>query len=296
MMRFTLGLAAAFSLLTSAAAFAQSPGQAAPAPGCAGNPNALGTSRVVEIDTTGGPGFGFEHFNAHDFLAKGEIVLTFDDGPWPNTTPAVLEALAAHCTKATFFAIGQHAMWHPEILKQVVAQGHTVGSHTWSHKDLSKMPVEMAKAEFEKGFSGVKRAAGVPTASFFRFPSLKHPQEIVNYVGSRNIAIFSTDIDSFDFTMRKPDAVVKAVMKKLEKKGKGMLLMHDFQQATSKAVPDLLRELKAAGYKVVHMKSKDQARTVAEFDEQVLKETKGPVTGGDRPTSSVVKTISGSTQ
>src|SRR5262249_4908744 len=102
------------------------------------NPNALGISRVVEIDTTGGPGFGFEHFKSHDFLREGEVVLTFDDGPWPKNTPAVLAALAAHCTKAIFFPIGLHATYEPGILKQVAAAGHAIGSHTWCHQDLSK--------------------------------------------------------------------------------------------------------------------------------------------------------------
>ncbi len=101
---------------------------------CAGNPNALGVARTVEIDTTGGPGFGFEHFKSHDFLREGEVVLTFDDGPWPKHTAAVIAALAAHCTKAIFFPIGKHATYEPGILKQVAAAGHAVGSHTWSHQ------------------------------------------------------------------------------------------------------------------------------------------------------------------
>ena len=104
--------------------------------GCPGNPNpagnVLGVSRTVEIDTAGGPGFGSEQFKNYDFLQPGEVVLTFDDGPWPGNTPAVLSALAAQCTKAVFFPIGEHAMWHPELLKQVAAAGHTIGSHTWS--------------------------------------------------------------------------------------------------------------------------------------------------------------------
>src|SRR2546422_5753656 len=91
------------------------------------NPNALGVSRVVEIDTTGGPGFGFEHFKTHDFLKPGEVVLTFDDGPWPGNTPAVLAALARHCIKATVFPIRKHAMWHPEILRQRAEAGHSIG-------------------------------------------------------------------------------------------------------------------------------------------------------------------------
>ena len=122
------------------------------------NPNALGVSRTVEIDTTGGPGFGFEHFKQLDFLRDHEVVLTFDDGPWP-TTPAVLKALAAECVKAIFFPIGKHATYYPEILRQVAAAGHTIGSHTWSHVDLSRSKTpEEAKAEIEKAISAVKWA------------------------------------------------------------------------------------------------------------------------------------------
>ena len=101
------------------------PPSAAAVPACPGNPNALGTTRTVEIDTTGGPGFGFEHFKQHDFLKPGEVVLTFDDGPWIHNTPTVLAALANHCVKAIFFPIGKHATYYPDILKQVAAGGHT---------------------------------------------------------------------------------------------------------------------------------------------------------------------------
>ena len=112
---------------------------------CPGNPGSLGVARVVEIDSTGGQGFGFEHFKSYDFLRDGEVVLTFDDGPWPDNTPAVLRALSEQCTKAMFFPIGKHAIWHPEILKQVAAAGHTIGSHTWSHADLSKLTADQAE-------------------------------------------------------------------------------------------------------------------------------------------------------
>ena len=166
-------------------------------------PGGMGLARVVEIDTTGGPGFGFEHFKQYDFLRDKEIVLTFDDGPWPENTPAVLKALADNCLKATFFEIGKHAMWHPQITKQVIEAGMTVGSHTWSHKDLARNPyakdLELAKQEIEMGVSAVHMAAGVPIAPFFRFPDLQHPPAMLTYLGERNIATFSTDIDSFDF-------------------------------------------------------------------------------------------------
>jgi peptidoglycan/xylan/chitin deacetylase (PgdA/CDA1 family) len=267
------------------------PPAASPTASCAGNPNALGVARTVEIDTTGGPGFGFEHFKMHDFLRANEIIFTFDDGPWLNNTPAVLKALAEHCTKATFFPIGKHATYYPEILKQVAAQGHSVGSHTWSHANLDKKPIEEAKMEIEKGISAVRFALGGPGAPFFRFPVLKHPPELVTYLGQRNIGVFSTDFDSFDFTMRKPEQVIKSVMAKLQKHGKGIVLMHDFQHSTAEAMPELLKQLKANGYKVVHMKPKDPVQTLAQYDEMLLKDVKLP-TVSDRPTSSVVKTIS----
>ena len=137
----------------------------------------------MEVDTTGGPGFGFEHFKSHDFLREGEVVLTFDDGPWPKNTPAVLAALASHCTKAIFFPIGQHAIYEPGILKQVAAAGHAVGSHTWSHQDVSKKSLQEGKDEIEKGISAVRWAVGAPTAPYFRFPALRHPPELMTYLG-----------------------------------------------------------------------------------------------------------------
>lgn len=258
---------------------------------CPGNANALGVSRTVEIDTTGGPGFGFEQYRMHDFLMPKEIVLTFDDGPWPETTRAVLDALDAHCTKATFFIIGKHALWHPDILKDVAARGHTVGSHTWSHANLRKAKGDKAKEEIEKGLSAVKIALGSNPAPFFRFPYLQDPKELVAYLGSRNIAMFSHDLDSFDFKYRKPESVVKSVMDKLGKKGKGIVLLHDFQKTTAKALPDLLDRLAAEGYKIVHMTAKDPAATLAEFDQLAQAEVKGPA-GSGQPTSSVVRTIS----
>jgi peptidoglycan/xylan/chitin deacetylase (PgdA/CDA1 family) len=267
---------------------------AIPQRGCA-NPNAIGLARTVEIDTTNGPGFGFEHFKQHDFLEPNEVVLTFDDGPWLNNTPAVLAALAQHCTKATFFAIGKHATYYPEILKQVAAQGHTVGTHTWSHANLAKLPVQEAKDEVEKGFSAVRFALGAPPAPFFRFPTLSHPAELVSYLGDRNIGIFSTDLDSFDFKLRKAEPMIQAVLAKLKKHGKGIVLMHDFQHVTAGAVPALLTELHAAGYKIVHLRAKGTVQTLPEYDAALVaelqKSQKMLATKSDRPTASVVKTV-----
>jgi peptidoglycan/xylan/chitin deacetylase (PgdA/CDA1 family) len=319
-MRMAAGLifAGAVSLLASSAAWSQTPPakgaasppvaapQAAPAavPAAAPaaqparaactNPNALGVGRTVEIDTSGGPGFGFEHFKQLDFLRDKEVVLTFDDGPWPLNTPAVLKALAEECTTGIFFSIGKHATYYPEILKQVYAAGHTVGTHTWSHATLTnkKLTEDQRKEEIEKGFSAVKWAlGGVSPSPFFRFPALQHPPEMVTYLGERGIAMFSCDLDSFDFKARNAQAVIDVTMKKLDKLGKGIILMHDFHKHTAEALPELLKKLKAGGYKVVAMRAKAPVQTIARYDEEVLKDAKLP-TVSSRPVSSVVQTIS----
>jgi peptidoglycan/xylan/chitin deacetylase (PgdA/CDA1 family) len=290
------------------AAPASAPAASAPAPAPAplppvakaipacNNPDAIGLSRVVEIDTTGGPAFGTEHFKQYDFLRDKEVVLTFDDGPWPENTPMVLKALKDNCIKATFFEIGEHATWRPDISREVAAAGMTVGNHTWSHKDLARNPyakdIEAAKQEIEMGVSAVHMAVGGPTAPFFRFPDLQQPPELMTYLGTRNIAIFSTDIDTFDFKLRKPDDVVKSAMTKLAKNGKGIVLMHDFQHNTAEALPELLRQLKAGGYKIVHMVPKDPVTTLPKYDDMVRAQDKYSASNNTRPQSNVVKTIS----
>lgn len=259
------------------------------------NPDALGVSRVVEIDTSSGPGFGFENFKAYDFLKDHEVVLTFDDGPWPGNTPRVLKALAEQCTKAMFFSIGVHAGWHPELEKMYYAAGMTVGTHTWSHKDLTKMSTQAAEVEIEKGIAAVSIAAGYkPVAPFFRFPALRNPPEVVKYLASRHISPFSTDIDTFDFKMHRPEEVVHSVMAKLAKRGKGILLMHDFQRATSFALPEILKDLKKGGYKVVQVVAKKPIEPLPQYKQIVLKEMGGGLSES-KPMSSIVKTISGPT-
>jgi peptidoglycan/xylan/chitin deacetylase (PgdA/CDA1 family) len=264
---------------------------AAPVQAKCANADALGVSRVVVADTTGGPGFGFQQYKQLDFLTDKEVVLTFDDGPWP-TTPSVLKSLAEECTKATFFPVGKHSTYHPEILKQVYVAGHTVGSHTWSHAhlDSKKLTEAQVKEEIEKGFSAIKLALGTAPAPFFRFPGLQHTPASVEYLASRNIAMFSTDVDSFDYKSRDAAQIINTVMTKLDKQGKGIILMHDLQKHTATALPTLLRRLKAGGYKVVQMRAKVQLETLPEYDAGLIKDMKLPAVAS-RPVSSVVQTV-----
>jgi peptidoglycan-N-acetylglucosamine deacetylase len=276
---------------------------AAPVAACPGNPNALGVTRIVEVDTTGGPGFGTRNFKTMGFLRPGEVVLTFDDGPWPINTPKVLAALARHCTKAIFFPIGLHATYDPDVLRQVAAAGHAVGSHTWCHQNLARtkgrclingklQSVEYSfKDEIEKGISAVSWALGGPITPFFRFPGLQQSPEALSYLGQRNVAIFSTDFDSFDFKMRRPEQVRKSVMDGLKRDGKGIILMHDFRHATADAITQILDDLKAGGYRVVQMRARDQLASLPEYDAIVMKGIK--TKPGARPVEAVVRTIEG---
>jgi peptidoglycan/xylan/chitin deacetylase (PgdA/CDA1 family) len=175
----------------------------------------------------------------------------------------------------------------------VAAAGHTIGAHTWSHANLNakKITDQQVKDEIEKGYSAVKLALGTAPSPFFRFPELQHGPAAVAYLQQRNVAMFSCDLDSFDFRAKNADQIVNTVMTKVDKLGKGIILMHDFQKHTAEALPTLLRRLKAGGYKVVQMKARTSYQTLPEYDDALLKDMKVPV-AGTRPVGSVVQTVS----
>ena len=280
-------------VLAMAGALTISATGAAWAADCPGNPNAIGVSRVVQIDTTGGPAFGFAQYKVHDFLQDKEVIITFDDGPQTKLTDRVLAALKRHCTKATFFSVGKMALALPEVIRRVHKAGHTVASHTWSHKNLgSKKNKAIAIDEIEKGISAVKRAVGKPIAPFFRFPFLRDSKEGLQHLGKRNLAIFSMDVDSFDFRYRNPKKLANVVIKKMKSAGKGILLLHDIQPVTAKATGLILDGLQKEGFKVVHMTAAFPVTSLPKYDKAIEKNVKGLGTpGSTRPTSSVVKTI-----
>jgi peptidoglycan/xylan/chitin deacetylase (PgdA/CDA1 family) len=240
------------------------------------NPDALGISRVVEIDTKGGPWFGAP-LGDRELLAPGEVVLTFDDGPTPRSTRPILAALAAQCTNATFFMVGEMAAEHPEVVREVAEQGHTLGAHTWSHLNLKRLPDDKMKVQIEAAFTVVEKAAGAPIAPFFRYPYLSSSDATVAYLQSRNIAQFAIDIDSFDWRSRNAPSVTHRVMSTLEKRGRGIILLHDIYPSTAAAVPLLLKELKTKGYKVVHLRPTAALQTLPGFEQPAKEVAHGPI-------------------
>lgn len=223
----------------------------------------LGVSRTIEVDTTGGPWIGSPHGDPN-FLAPNEVVLTFDDGPSPKDTRAILAALAKECTKAVFFMVGEMVVVHPEIVKEVADQGHTIGTHTWSHPNLARLALPEITHEVEATFDTVQKFSPQPVAPFFRYPYLSSSKLAEDYFKSRNIAQFAVDVDSSDWRMRSSAPVIARVMAGLKARGRGIVLMHDIHKWTADAVPGLLAKLKAGGYKVVLLKPKTTLQLVAD--------------------------------
>lgn len=261
----TLGLSSVLSCANPAPADAR-------AAACSERKGVLGVSRVIEIDGANGPQFGHVQYRKIDFLKPGEVVLTFDDGPLRKNTLKVLNALERHCTKATFFMVGRMAVSDPEMVKEIDRRGHTVGTHTWSHKNLGRLSKTRATREIELGVSAISAALGKPAAPFFRFPYLSDPQRMIDHLKDRDTAIFSIDIDSVDFRTRSGSVIVQRIMKGLKKRGKGILLFHDIQKSTARGLDTLLDRLHDGGYKVVHIVPKAPTTTLARFDTDGMKE------------------------
>jgi peptidoglycan/xylan/chitin deacetylase (PgdA/CDA1 family) len=242
-------------------------------------PGALGVSRVAAIDATGGPRYGHLQYRDHDFLKKGEVVLTFDDGPLRRHTRRVLDALAAHCTRGTFFLVGRMAVSDPTTAKEIAAKGHTIATHTWSHKNIRALSAGSAEKEMELGISAIQMAIGKPIAPFFRFPYLADSKSALEALQKRNIAVFSIDIDARDYKTGSASQVRHNIMSQLASKGKGIILFHDIQGSTANAISDVLSDLKAKNYRIVHIVAKQPTTTVASYDEAASRLLAGKPSG-----------------
>ncbi len=220
---------------------------------------AIGLSRIVEIDTSSGPLFGkITDFKKQPSIRKPhEVILTFDDGPSPKVTDAILRTLAEHCTLATFFPVGKRSLRFPKTLRAVAAAGHTIGAHTWSHpNNLRKLEEPKARQEIERGFAAVAMAANKPIAPFFRFPGLADTRPLLDYAQDRRVATFSVDVVSDDSYAKSTQVIIDTVFGRIKQYGAGIMLFHDLRMRTARALPTVLKLLKERGFKVVHIRAK----------------------------------------
>ena len=229
---------------------------AAAAQECPGNPDALGTSRIIVVDPTEHSRLGTMQYHESLPLEDHEVVLTFDDGPLPPRTNHVLDILAAECVKATFCMVGKMATTYPDVARKVLAAGHTIGTHSQNHPlRLNKMPFAKAEQEIDEGITSVSAALGDPglVAPFFRVPGLARTNAIDQYLASRNLMNWSADFPADDWTKISPAQVYSRALQRVEAYGKGILLLHDIQARTVEALPALLHELKRRGYHIVQI-------------------------------------------
>ncbi len=231
---------------------------AAVAEPCPGNSQALGTERVIEVDAKTTPRVGRKHFPTTLPLRAKELVLTFDDGPWPGTTPKVLDALKHECVRATFFLLGKNVEPHPELARRELAEGHSVGHHTYSHALLDRMPLAKAEAEINRGIEeddyavyGQRRT--VPITPFFRFPGFAANRALLDRMSERGIVVFGADVWASDWDPMSPDQQLHLILARIEQAGSGIVLFHDTKAQTAQMLPAFLRELKKRGYRIVHV-------------------------------------------
>jgi peptidoglycan/xylan/chitin deacetylase (PgdA/CDA1 family) len=234
----------------------------------------LGTSRILAVDAARTPRVGLKSFPQTLPLDDHEVVLTFDDGPWPPTTSRVLATLAKECVHATFFLIGKPASEHPELVRRIAAEGHTVGHHTWSHRSLMRIKPAETAGEIERGISAVEAALhgtarSTPSTPFFRFPGFETTPATLDLLQSRGIVVFGADLWASDWNPMTPKQQLKLLTDRLKLARKGIILLHDPKAQTAAMLPDFLRYLRDNRYRVVHLvaatpdKKPDQAPAAA---------------------------------
>jgi peptidoglycan/xylan/chitin deacetylase (PgdA/CDA1 family) len=225
---------------------------------CPGNPQALGTARVMQVDAKADPRIGRKQFPSTLPLQAKELVLTFDDGPWPGTTSRVLDALKNECVRATFFLLGRNTAAHPELARRALAEGHSIGHHSYSHPLLSHMSLARAESDVDRGIAadefalyGVRRTQ--PTTPFFRFPGFASNSALLDRMNARGLVVFGADVWASDWLPMTADRELHLILSRIDQVGRGIVLFHDTKAQTAQMLPAFLHELKKRGFRIVHV-------------------------------------------
>jgi peptidoglycan/xylan/chitin deacetylase (PgdA/CDA1 family) len=222
---------------------------------CPGNPDAIGTSRTLMIDPAEYSKVGTFNYGPLP-LQDHEVVLTFDDGPIPPSTTRILDVLASQCVKANFFLVGEMARNYPWAVRRMYNEGHVIGTHSEDHpRRFGEMPIEKIRWEVDKGIADVAAALGDPhkMAPFFRFPGFDRSNVAEEEVAARHLVIFSTDTEEDDWRRHNAKQVINLAVSRLEKLGKGIILLHDIHPWTADALPEILKQLKEKGFHLVQV-------------------------------------------
>ena len=214
----------------------------------------LGTARTLKLGFTPPARYGRKSYPETLPLAPREVVLTFDDGPWPGTTERVLDALAARQTRATFFLIGRNAAAAPHLVRRIIAEGHTIANHSMTHPwTMRTISHERALADIRAGEAAITAAAGRAPAPFFRFPGFADTPALLDALTAERRIVLGADLWASDWNPMSPTAQLQLVMHRLRQAQRGILLFHDTKAQTAAMLPDFLRRLAEERYRVVHL-------------------------------------------
>jgi peptidoglycan/xylan/chitin deacetylase (PgdA/CDA1 family) len=237
-------------ILASAGALLAGLGGAAEAADAAPAP-APGAVRTLTLPRTAASFGRLQH--APLPLQPGEVVLTFDDGPNPATTPSVLQALADAHVLATFFMNGEPLLRAPDLARRVRAAGHSVGMHGFEHAHFAQWPPERQLEDLRSMEDAFARVFG-GRAPAYRFPYLEETAPLRKALADEGITVMSVDVGIDDWLPEQsPGMLVERLLERLQASGGGIVLAHDAQPQTAAALPSLLRALREHGYRVVHL-------------------------------------------
>src|SRR5213596_1759339 len=177
------------------------------------------------------------------------IALTFDDGPSATLTPKLLDLLAAHHIKATFFVIGENVAEHPEIVARAAREGHEIGNHSWSHPNFGKMSDDNVRSQLRRTDDAIRSAMGNrPTLMRPPYGSITAPEKrwVHDEFGYR---IILWDVDPYDWKRPGPAVVLNRILK--ETQPGSIVLSHDIHPGTIEAMPSTFNALEAKGFNFV---------------------------------------------
>lgn len=188
-----------------------------------------------------------------------KVVLTFDDGPHPKTTPKVLEILRKRNIKAIFFVLGLQAEKYPELLKQIHAEGHEIGNHSYNHKNLAQLSEEQLKLQIEKTNSIIEKITG-QKPEFLRPPYGAMNKQVIRAAMNEKMNILLWTIDPKDWQSKNEASIMRNLDKQLGLNGNlrgGAVLLHDIYPATVRALDPFLDKLATNDYQIASIHSLD---------------------------------------
>lgn len=174
------------------------------------------------------------------------LYLSFDDGPHPQHTPRLLDLLAGHGIRATFFLIGERAQRHPALVRRIVAEGHRLGNHSWSHPDFERIGRDERREQVERTRRLLREFDGRDRHDF-RPPRGAMPAGLLLDCLRRGQRLAYWSYDSLDYSHRDPAELVANVLREPVEAG-DVILMHDDSDHSRRMLQALIPHWRAEGY------------------------------------------------